>query len=407
MQSDTQLMPTSYLHNVLLDGAKPFLYRSGVRSLLGIPDSGGSEIAFSHTMPPIGFTYPNSQFMGEPYVSYHSSDLTVSSALGTQGIDLEGYEEIVAKDAQQFMPPQAQSERIAHSISQAKENGETKVMPKGIAQTSTATPEPDHKNVTRPVPVSGQEKSSVEPSQVSERPGTVFEPATIDIPCASKKIQNFPALSLSEQRESFSNMAAEQSQPSLSPKDSRPSSVTSLLYEGSGIPSFYATSPLKEEGRDGGRRSDEAFCQSSAPAMSVNPNPLRGRDFAWLVNRLPTMREHLGSEGQENELSSAPTTNAAHSSERVTQIDLGTGNGASRAADRIEQLRNAVHELATKQSPPREQTRDEAQLQQQQLPLPPPVQQVVIVRQPASPARIPHAFWERSYLGRIRIRILR
>jgi hypothetical protein len=404
MQSDTQLMPTSYLHNVLLDGAKPFLYRSSVRSLLGIPDSGGSEIAFSHTMPPIGFTYPNSQFMGESYVSYHSSDLTVSSAVGTQGIDLEGYEEIVAKDAQQYMPPQVQSERIAHSISQAKENGETKVMPKGIAQSSTAMPEPDQKNVTRPVPVSGQEKSPVE---VSERPGTVFEPATIDIPGASKRIQNFPALSLSEQREPFSNMVEVQSQPPLSPKDSRPSSVARLLYEGSGIS---APPPLQGEGRDGGRRSDEAFCQSSAalsfnPNPNPNPNPPREREFTWLVNRLPTMREHLGSEGQENELSSAPTIKAEHSSERVTQIDPGTGNGASRAADRIEQLRNAVHELATKQSPPREQTRDEAQLQQQQLP--PPVQQVVIVRRPASQARIPQAFWERSYLGRMRIRILR
>jgi len=405
MQSDTQLMPTSYLRNVLLDGAKPFLYRSGVGSLLGIPDSGGSEIAFSHSMPPIGFTYPNSQFMGEPYISHYSSDMTVSSALGTHGIDLEGYKEIVARDAQQFMHPQAQTERIVHSISQAKEKGEAKVMPKGIAQTSTATPEPDQKNVIRPVPVSGQEKSSVEPSQVSERPGTVFEPATIDIPGASKRIQNFPALSLSEQREPFSNMAEVQSQLALSPKDSRPGSVARLLYEGSGI---FAPSPLQGEGRDRGRRSDEAFCQSSAAALSFNPRPIpppKGRDRAGLVNRLSTMSEHHVSEGQENELSSAPTINAVHSSERVTQIDPGAGNGASRAADRIEQLRNAVHELATKQSPPREQTRDEAQLQQQQLP--PPVQQVVIVRQPASPARIPHAFWERSYLSRIRIRILR
>ena len=169
MQSDTPLMPTGYLRNVLLDGAKPFLYRSGVRSLLGIPDSGGSEIAFSHTMPPIGFTYPNSQFMGEPYIPHYSSDMTVSSALGTHGIDLEGDEEIVAKDPQQVMPPQAQSDRIANSISQANANGESEVMLKGIGQTSTATPEPDQQKVTKPVPVSGQERSSVEPSEVPER----------------------------------------------------------------------------------------------------------------------------------------------------------------------------------------------------------------------------------------------
>src|SRR5205823_1775624 len=95
MQSETPYRPTSYLRDVLLDGAKPFLYRSGVRSLLGVPGSEDGEVVFS-TMPPVGFAYANSQFMGEPYISQYSPDLTVSSALGMQGVNLESNQEVVS-----------------------------------------------------------------------------------------------------------------------------------------------------------------------------------------------------------------------------------------------------------------------------------------------------------------------
>lgn len=394
MQSDTQLMTTGYLRNVLLDGAKPFLYRSGVRSLLGIPDSGGSEIAFSHAMPTVGFAYPNSHFMGEPYLPPYFPDLAVGSALATQGIDIESNEEIVAKEAQQF-----QSESIAHSISQAKENPEPKVMPESMAQTSTATPESDQQNMVRPVPVSRQEKSLVEKSEMPEKPGTVFQPATIDIPGTSKKIQNFPVLSLSEHRESFSNMAEEQSQPLLSPSEALSSLPNidesllisphpNLLSEDIGI---YTTF----------RHHKKNVLQKSQPPSSAGEGCVDDNKIKGLQSIHPNL---LSDEDGAPALKTTAfsTINAEPASERVTPIDPGMGNGASRSTDRIEQLRNAVHELAAKQSPPREQARYEAQPQQ----LPPPVQQVVIVRQPVSPATIPHAFWERSYLGRIR-RILR
>lgn len=399
MQSDVRPIPASYLHNVLSDGAKPFLYRSSVRSLLGIPDSGRNEIAFFSTMPPVGFTYPNFYLMGEPYTPPYSSDLAVSSAWGEREINLKRYENIATKDTQQFQP-----ERMAHSISQATENGGTELIPKGMVQTNTATPELDQQNVNEPAPASGQVKSSMEPAKVSERPGTVFESAIIDIPGASSKFQNFPALSPSKRSESFSGMTEERSQPLLSPKDSRPGSVTRVLSEGSGI---FTSPPLQRKNREGGKKFDEAFNQSSADTLSFNSHPTlsRGREFAGMVSGLQTAKEQPVSTGQENKLSSAPTINIKHSSQKVTQISPGTGNTTSRTVDRIEQLRNAVHELAIKQSPSREQTRDEAPIQQQQLPS--PVQQTVIVKQPASPPGIPHAFWERSYLGRTRVRILR
>ncbi|MGH7775201.1 MAG: hypothetical protein ACREQA_23490, partial [Candidatus Binatia bacterium] len=183
-------MPTSYLHSVLLDGAKAFLYRSGVRSLLGIPDKEGGEVAFSPTVPPVGFTYPNSHFMGEPYIPQYSPDLTVSSALGMQGVDLESNEQIVPKGIQYETLSLARAGRITR----AEESGENGVMPKGVAQQSSTTPEPGQQSLTRPA--SEQEKSSVEPSEMPERSDTVFEPATVDIPGASERSPNFTAPSL-------------------------------------------------------------------------------------------------------------------------------------------------------------------------------------------------------------------
>lgn len=385
MRSDTQQMPTRYLHSVLLDGAKPFLYRSGVRSLLGIPDSEGDEIVFSPTTPPVGFDYANSQFMREPYIPQYSPDLTVSSALGMQGVGLESPEELV-------------------KLSQAEESGENGVMPTGVAQQSATTPESGQQSVIRPA--SEPESISVEPSEMPERPGTAFPRATIDIPGTSERSQDFPSLALPEQTEPLSNKAEEQSQPQLSPKEPRSSSIARLLSEDSSIPSLFTPSPLPGEGRDWGRRSDEAFYLSSTVASSFNPHPNPPPPRGRPVNRLPTMREYIRSEGQKAEIPSTPTINAAHSSKGLPQIDPGKDNGPIRAAaDRIEQLRHAVHELAAKKSPQREQTQNETPPQQQ--PLPPPLQQIVIVSRPSSQARIPSAFWERSYLGRIRARILR
>ena len=58
MRHDDQGTCGSYLHTVLADGSRPFRYRAGVRSLLGIPESGeGERVRFSSLPPPVGFRY--------------------------------------------------------------------------------------------------------------------------------------------------------------------------------------------------------------------------------------------------------------------------------------------------------------------------------------------------------------
>ena len=56
--------PSAYLHSVLGDGAKPFRYRSRVRSLLGVPAE-GTDLTFPN-LPPVGFRYADSPFSPKP-----------------------------------------------------------------------------------------------------------------------------------------------------------------------------------------------------------------------------------------------------------------------------------------------------------------------------------------------------
>jgi hypothetical protein len=230
-----------------------------------------------------------------------------------------------------------------------------------------------------------------------ERPGTAFGRATIDIPGISERSQDFPSLALPEPTEPLSSKAEEQSQHQLSPKDPRQSSqsdITGITRSGIVGPSTGTGVPVQSPplGRGRVRVEVEHIGLSTLPPPSL-PSPLEGEGVAGR-RCVDTYARRTGEKSTSNP-----------SFEVSGHIDPGMDNGSSQAADRIEQLRTAVHELAARKSPQREQTRDEAQPQQQQTL--PPVQQVVIVRQPSNQARIPSAFWERSYLGRIRARILR
>jgi hypothetical protein len=59
MQSHKQQIQPSnnYLYRALVYGAKPFLYRGRVRSLLGFPEWVGGDVAYLPLLPPVGFRY--------------------------------------------------------------------------------------------------------------------------------------------------------------------------------------------------------------------------------------------------------------------------------------------------------------------------------------------------------------
>jgi hypothetical protein len=83
------------------------------------------------------------------------------------------------------------------------------------------------------------------------------------------------------------------------------------------------------------------------------------------------------------------------------------------AAERIEHLRNASHELALKGSSPaaRKDTSTSESFEQRKKVTErtdsQPIQTIVVIKRPSQQVRTPCAFWERSYLSHFRLRPLR
>jgi hypothetical protein len=75
--------------------------------------------------------------------------------------------------------------------------------------------------------------------------------------------------------------------------------------------------------------------------------------------------------------------------------------------NRIEQLRHALGELASKLSSQKAESNKKENPQQSEQKSAPPAQQVVIVKGSQNRTKRPCAFWERSYLGRFHLRTLR
>lgn len=404
MLPETQRMPTSYLSSVLLDGAKAFSYRSGVRSLLGVPDNEEGKVAFSPSMPPVGFTYPNFQFIGKSYSPQYSLDEIVQPALDMRGSEVESSDEIISDNMQRFPSSRTGIEAVTYFGMQAKEEIEEKdAMPKAVAQQTALHPELDQQNLTSPI--SKQERNSVEPFAMPDSAGKVFERATIQIPGASEKSQNFPDSSFPAHKNLSSNKAVEQSQSPIPPIGVR-SSATTSWPAGEERETELRSIPAMGIVHDSGEASQRGTAKNSTVSPSTSTDI--GQDVAdgdreqgdvLIQHASPPPRRVSRIRINGDKSTSNPSFDVAG------HVDFGPDNRTSLAAARIEQLRNVERVLASRNSSQREQAPVEAQIQQQHSSR--PAQQVVIVKQSSNLAKIPCAFWERSYLSRIRSRILR
>lgn len=76
MQCDRKRESRGYLERVLIDGAKPFLYRSRVRTLLGLPEWDGDNRIFSSPSLPAGFKYGRGLPQDGPFAGAQYSNRT-------------------------------------------------------------------------------------------------------------------------------------------------------------------------------------------------------------------------------------------------------------------------------------------------------------------------------------------
>ena len=86
MEHRTVVTSQGYLSRLLTDGARPFRYRSRVRGLLGLPEISGVQVNFPQPLPAAGFPYVRPRFTGEFEFPDEPASLGVRPAFQPQPI---------------------------------------------------------------------------------------------------------------------------------------------------------------------------------------------------------------------------------------------------------------------------------------------------------------------------------
>lgn len=447
MRSDKGQAPSGYLHSVLADGAKPFRYRSGVRSLLGMPDREGGNLVFSPTLPPVGFRY---EFRGESYLppQHPPHEATRSTSNSEPPVGLKGSQDVALENIQLDAP----IERAGIEFSSAFETSQQPTLEKGTGQNEVLI-----KDSSRQCGVmveSRQEEVFGEPSTKSEKPGTGVEGAGIEIPGISERSQSFPALSPAKQGDTRTQKTEGRPQTEVAPANSlrnlvgtsRPETEETQLARG-GLRREHSAErsvtrpPIYKRSGDRPRSKLHASIQKeNAPTTNTVPTSTHvserlqkaeqaeerlvttpslrrtrpatvevkvdGREVATAQkHEFPPRMAQLFVDPEESRQDKLNQILGVSAPQSVHPNIVNRSN--TEAADRIEQLRQAVHHLSAKvASQPARSIYEPEQQQPQQTP-PPPVEPVVIIKRSSSRARIPCAFWERSYLCHFHLRTLR
>lgn len=397
-----------YLFGVLTDGIRPFRYRSGVHSLLGIPkDEAGNPVS-SPATPPVKFRYSKPRLMLEPFSAGYSPDTIAGKAIG--------------------------AEQMAETEDPQYESLEKDEIRKPVEKCNLGA-----------LKVLDEELEAPKPQKV-------FEKSKIDIPgvsggrvCFTDVFHHGNGAVISSENEGYQDsneevMGGRQAFPGVNVvKGAATSEETRRDEKGPeekvpdnpqmDIPLSVQRHALKRDVLPGqaGAPVDEIETESaSRPGNREAPLPgvrergdtmIRTASLQRVARRSGSgMKERLhGGSGAlktpDVSLESLPLRDA---SEKVSGFVAFPDRGETvnervnqDVSDRIEQLRCNMQALAAKG--PFRQTITEPEtkpLKDEKTPLSAP-QPLVLIRQTVTQNRMPLAFWERSHLGRFHMRSLR
>lgn len=391
-----------YLHGILLDGAKPFLYRGGARALLGVPDGGGG-ITYAPPLPPAGFQYvhrsadgprPDASDGDHEVVKEYPDRIVRSSSIEAEYDDAvrpSRAEEVVmpvqrASAAPPAQPAERTSARAAASESSQRE--QRREAP------SIAAPE-----IVPPAAVVKPQPSSV---------------ASLEVPGMSHAVRDFPSLRTTVKPE---ELAVRCDEGSASRESARPAEPRETRAPGEHAyrpdpPSPPAPAPIAMPRREQARVSLESRIDTTegeetiesiehidpasasvrrAHEESVTPITRRIPQMPVQGRRIPA-RTEVVEEGPYLEPAD-PTAGALSIRGALDGKRRGTQEGVEQIVERVI-ARRAAEERGGWESAERRQA-------------PEPARVVVLDNRAAQGPKIPCAFWERSYLHRFRIRTLR
>lgn len=379
MQSVKQYTTNSYLHDILNDGVKPFRYRNGVRSLLGIPDNGNGNLAFSPTMPLAGFVYENYQYRGEPSMTDRKFSHENARAVlhGKQWIKRGDYQRIIHKNIHQNSP----CDGTRTDAIDASKNTRCDLSGKKISNNTLLV------DIARKADVSPE--TTVEKASPNGLFGHSYEIDNEMQTNLSNGIEREQCKTVKQettQNPPFIKYSVPQKSPIPESKDEK--AFTAQAKKSENIATDIERASIEIPDTPGKKR------YFPGPSPITRQNPLPGKEEVSSFFQ-------IGKE-KKNTFHSHRIPGTSHS------IVTGTINEPNRNAyNRIEQLRQAVRELTSKKSVQQERPDNETRPQEAEKTLPPLAQRTVVIKQPPNRVRTHCAFWERSYLGRFHLRILR
>jgi hypothetical protein len=346
MPSDSQQTRIGYWRRTLISGSIPFLYRSRIRSLLGIPSARTNNVSAGTTIPPVGFRYQNQAFFeGRAGINQAVNAMAPNSALTlipneSPGLDKLGSANDLKADANgktgNFLKDGTENSHVSNISYQL--GGASKSLESG----------PDHKE---------------------------FSTKNMEIPGTSSKEQPYSPLV-------HSGIPAPQPAIKVKPDQHAEISIEKNIHDG--------CDPKPIPVTDSAKNIEVLKNFLSEPANGSISSPFQ--------NTIPLKRKET-IQPRYTQNSSYPLQSNANTIIRTR----------SETSDKIDKIRQTYHEIAKKQSAPfKEQPSGINQPSSPNagsfLPPSPPV---IIYKQRVQRTKIPSAFWERSYMSRINIRTLR
>ncbi|MDH3974190.1 MAG: hypothetical protein OEV42_07910 [Deltaproteobacteria bacterium] len=408
MQSDKGQISNNYFRTALLDGARPFLYRGRVRSLLGIPDSSGVNPALRATSIPPAFTYMNHPFRDDlcsaPYQMAEGMHWALSNENAAEFKDsIAGFQERVnlpgplkkKNGSDSAFPETRPSDSSVNKGSQRKSYKKNKILQRND------------------VPEADREEAFVNADKKSGKAGAVLEGTNIDVPGFSEKGQAFSQIKPFEKAPILSEKNVKRRNEAPPPLEKVKTGSDKNVFgeeDKEKIASARPTSSLmqkklQKEGATGEIDTKKQWAR--VKENSYGESPIAIRNIAGKTSRqnLAQQMGHLPTEvkGENDGLS----RKVKPRSSQYAGMDRLVGSGGN-STEKIDRLRHAAHDLAYKVSS-RQATADKEreQYESERVPSRQVVEQVVVVRQPSGRSRAPRAFWERSYLGRFNRMTLR
>ncbi|OPY75273.1 MAG: hypothetical protein A4E63_00384 [Syntrophorhabdus sp. PtaU1.Bin050] len=465
MQCDKEREFNGYLEGVLIDGAKSFLFRSRVRTLLGLPEWDGDNRIFSSPSLPVGFKYGRSlprgePFMGTPY-SYtragevhdfggRSSRYEVSEETDPNifasgktfpyepGKDVhrrtsqnnEAFEDKTTKDDN----PAKGAEFSCHRRSEPFENP----IIAGLAEKYEAA-RPAHGPVVSPETGRGQPGSNPPSGSleiftgnpVGETEGKGLAGSAKDgLDAASDTamkmettIVEIPGFSRTRQGVFFPLFVEEMPQPEAERYSAESVPRPLLRGDSSGSPKVTIEGKDRfltdaDDGKKG--QAERGLNNMTLRGLHVPDNrPAETDPPPARYEREPDQQIEQASFGHSSAIGSGGGRFETHGV-KVSGVPSdplggeeggglhGIGSVHAGAMDRIEQIHRALREQAMRTSAEHKR-RDEDPISEQPAmempPLPPP--NVIIARVPSQQPRVPRAFWQRRHLGHFHLRPLR